>query len=121
PQRVLVLDVRGFGRDGVDHTITKKRPDGAIIETKSTRKYAEVTLEDLDTGRLSAWEVLSMPAAKLLRDAVVRAGPDFRGNLAVSIRTEGRSLEKRFFVDTITAPATVDQAGDEQAAPATAP
>jgi hypothetical protein len=98
PQRVIVLDVTGHGPDGVTHVIAKSNDQGVILETKQTKKYADLLLRDAQSGREMLWEVLSLPAALQVRDALVKAGPDYRGNLVLSIHTEGRGLKKVFVV-----------------------
>lgn len=92
-QRVIVMDVKGFGNAGKPVTLKMKDAAGHPTE-KTVNCYAEVRLLDEETLRSFVWQVLSRPTMANLYRVLTDAGPAFKGSLVVSIWGEGRGLNR---------------------------
>ncbi|MEA3144092.1 MAG: hypothetical protein QOG31_1416 [Thermoplasmata archaeon] len=102
PQRVVLVDVKGYGPQGIPHTIANHDDNGNIVSSKAVTKYAVATFLEVGTARESVWEILSLPAAVSLRDVIVRSGPDWSGNVVLDIHSEGRGLKKTFHLTVVS-------------------
>lgn len=104
-QRLVVLDVRGFGDKGKTVELRMKDNAGNPI-VKSAQCFAEVDLLDPDTMRNYRWQVLSRGTAAQVVRAVAKHGPSFRGELEVDIWAEGRGMQRTTHV--VAAPVAIE-------------
>ena len=119
PQRVVVMAVKGHGQDGIDHKLETKNEAGAVIETKTCKKFADVSVNTEDLARSMKWEVLSRPAALGLAAAIREHGPSWPGELVIDVQTSGRGKEKQFIIRRVS-PESIDAERKAEAALAAA-
>jgi len=116
PQRVVVMNVEGFGDDGIGVVLeTKDKKTGEVVETKKATCFAKVHVNNEDLTRSQVWDVLSRPAALAVGQAIDAAGVNWPGTLVVDIWTTGRGLQKQFHVQRV-APELIQAEKDAEAA-----